>query len=152
MGFRGLRNRSSTTLIYKHKGELYKLDNYRPIALINIDIKILTKALSNRLRPVLPSIIHHSQMAVDARRIDNTVHLLRDLVDLINKDDEGALIFLDQEKAFDRVEHEFLFATMKAFGIGNSFIGWLKVIYSNATTTIKVNGFHTNPIPLTRGL
>ena len=152
LGFRDLRNRSSTTLIYKHKGELYKLDNYRPIALINIDIKILTKVLSNRLRPVLPSIIHHSQTAVDARRIDNTVHLLRDLVDLINKDDEGALIFLDQEKAFDRVEHEFLFATMKAFGIGNSFIDWLKVLYSNATTTIKVNGFHTNPIPLTRGL
>ena len=153
LGFRALRNTSSTTLVYKHRGELYKLDNYRPIALINVDLKILTKALSNRLRPVLPSIIHRSQTAVDGRRIDHTVHLIRDMVDLINKDDvDGALIFLDQEKAFDRVEHDFLFKTMRAFGIGDSFIDWLRVIYSNATTSVKVNGYLTDPIALERGL
>ena len=152
-GLRKYRNTSSTTLVYKHKGEIYELANYRPIALINLDIKILTKTLSNRLRPILPSIIHHSQTAVDGRRIDHTCHLLRDLIDLINKDNsEAALIFLDQEKAFDRVEHDFLFKTMSAFGIGNTFIDWLRVIYNNAFTTIKVNGYHTNPIPLTRGL
>ena len=90
---------------------------------MNVDLKILTKCLSNRLRPVLPSIIHLSQTAVDGRRIDYTVHLIRDLIDLINKDDtEGALIFLDQEKAFDRVEHDFLFKVMSAFGFGDTFI------------------------------
>ena len=153
LGFHDHRNTSATTIIYKHKGETYQLDNYRPIALINVDLKILAKALSNRLRPVMPSIIHHSQTAVDKRRIDYTVHLLRDLIDLINKDDsEGALIFLDQEKAFDRVEHDFLFKTMEAFGIGPEFINWLRVIYANASTVIKVNGFYTLPILLTRGL
>ena len=152
-GFRDYRNQSSTTIVYKRKGEVYKLDYYRPIALINVDLKILTKTLSNRLRSVLPSIIQHSQTAVDNRRIDHTVHMIRDLIDHINKDNsEGALIFLDQEKAFDRVEHDFLFKTMSAFGIGDSFINWLKVLYANATTRIKVNGFYTKPIPLTRGL
>ena len=152
-GFTSYRNRSSTTLVYKNKGEIYDLDYYRPIALINVDIKILTKALSNRLRPVLETIIHHSQTAVDRRKIDYTVHMVRDLIDLINKEDtEGALIFLDQEKAFDRVEHDFLFKVLRAFGIGNSFIDWLKIIYANASTVIKVNGFFTNPIALKRGL
>ena len=152
-GFHEYRNQSSTTIVYKRKGEVYKLDYYRPIALINVDLKILTKTLSNRLRSVLPSIIHHSQTAVDNRRIDHTVHMIRDLIDHINKDNsEGALIFLDQEKAFDRVEHDFLFRTMSAFGIGDCFIDWLRVLYANATTRIKVNGFYTEPIPLTRGL
>lgn len=152
-GFHEFRNTSSTTIIYKRKGEIYRLDNYRPIALINVDLKILTKALSNRLRPVMSSIIHHSQTAIDRRRIDYTVHLLRDLIDLINKDDtEGALIFLDQEKAFDRVEHDFLFKTMSAFGIGDSFIDWIRVIYANASTRVKVNGFFTKPVWLKRGL
>ena len=129
------------------------MHNYRPIALINVDLKILTKTLSNRLRPVLPSIVHRSQTAVNGRRIDDTVHLLRDMVDLINKDDsEGAFIFLDQEKAFDRVEHDFLYKTLAAFGVGDDFIGWLRVLYSNASTRIKVNGHFTNLIQLSRGL
>ena len=153
LGFHDHRNTSVTTLVFKHKGHVYELDNYRPIALINVDIKILTKALSNRLRPVLDKIIHHSQTAVDNRKIDYTVHMLRDLIDLINKENsEGALIFLDQEKAFDRVDHDFLYSTMAAFGIGEKFTDWLRIIYSNAATIVKVNGFHTNPITLRRGL
>lgn len=153
LGFHDYRNTSTTTLIFKHKGEVYELGNYRPIALINVDIKILTKALSNRLRPIMHKIIHHSQTAVDKRKIDYTVHLLRDLVDLINKDDsEGAFIFLDQEKAFDRVDHDFLFSTMSAFGIGEGFTEWLRVIYSNASTMVKVNGFFTKPIALKKGI
>ena len=152
-GFRDFRNTSSTTIIYKRKGEVYDLANYRPIALLNIDIKILTKTLSCRLRLVLPSIIHHSQTAVDGRKIDHTCHLIRDIIDLINKDDsEGALLFLDQEKAFDRVEHDFLFKILATFGIGPQFINWLKVLYKNAYTTVKINGFLTEPIPLARGL
>ena len=95
----------------------------------------------------------HSQTAVDGRKIDYTVHLIRDLIDLVNKDDlDGALIFLDQEKAFDRVEHKFLFKTLQGFGFGDNFIDWLKILYSNATTKIKVNGHFTESIPLTRGL
>ena len=49
-------------------------------------------------------------------------------------DDTAAFVFLDQEKAFDRVNHEFLFKTMKAFGIGENFINWVKTIYSNASS------------------
>ena len=58
------KNTSVTTIIYKRKGKIYELTNYRPISLINLDLKILAKALTNRLKPVLPSIIHESQTAV----------------------------------------------------------------------------------------
>ena len=65
---------------------------------------------------VLPTIIHPTQTAVYGRKIDQNIHLIRDLIDLANKEDEpAAFIFLDQEKAFDRVNHEFLFKTMQSF-------------------------------------
>ena len=147
------KNTSVTTIIYKHKGQTYVLGNYRPISLINVDLKILSKVLTNRLKPVLPSIIHESQTNVYGRRIDYTIHMLRDLVDFTeNNDGEAAFIFLDQEKAFDRVDHEFLFKTMETFGFGETFIGWIKTLYSNASTRVKVNGFLTNNIPLRRGI
>ena len=55
------KNISITRLIYKEKGEIYLLANYRPIALMNVDVKILTKILATRLKYVLPTIIHQSQ-------------------------------------------------------------------------------------------
>ena len=147
------KNTSVIKLIYKKTGEIYLLSNYRPISLINVDIKILTKALANRLKYILPSIIHISQTAVYGRKIDQTIHTIRDLIDLANRDDEqAAFIFLDQEKAFDRVDHEFLYNTMKAFGLGDGFIGWVRLIYSNATSVLNINGFLSKRIPLKRGV
>ena len=147
------KNTSITTLIYKEKGESYLLANYRPIALMNVDVKILTKLLSMRLLLVLPSIIHESQTAVYGRRIDNNIHLVRDLIDLANQnDEEAALLFLDQEKAFDRVNHKVLYSTMTRFGFGPEFVSWIRMIYSNASTRIDINGFHTKSIPLKSGV
>ena len=147
------KNVSITTLIYKEKGETFLLINYRPIALINVDIKILTKLLAIRLKFVLPSIIHQTQTAVYGRRIGDTVHLIRDIIDLANQnDEEAALLFLDQEKAFDRVNHEFLFSALQTYGFGVNFINWIKLLYSNASTRININGFLTDEIPLKSGV
>ena len=82
--FSTFKNTSVTTLSYKEKGDTGDLKNYSPISLINVDLKILTKSLTNRLKEFLPSIIHFTQTAVDGRRIDNTVHMLRDFVQLAN--------------------------------------------------------------------
>ena len=147
------RNTSVIKLIYKKTGEIVLLRNYRPISLINVDIKILAKILSNRLMYVLPSIIHRTQTAVYGRQIDETVHMIRDLIDLANKEDiPAAFIFLDQEKAFDRVNHNFLYKTLRAFGFGEVFIQWIQALYKNASSILNINGFFSQRIPLSRGI
>lgn len=151
--FPAQKNISITTLIYKDKGEKVLLKNYRPIALMNVDVKILTKLLSMRLKLVLPAIIHESQTAVYGRHIGDNINLVRDIIDLANKqDDEAALLFIDQEKAFDRVNHNVLYKILEKFGFGAPFIQWIKVVYSNASTQVNINGFLTDPIPLKSGV
>ena len=82
-------------------------------------MKILTKVLANRLKEVLPSIIHYTQTCVKDRKIDTTIHTIRDLIQLAEeKNLDAAFIFLDQEKAFDRVNHKFLIRVWKALTLG----------------------------------
>ena len=153
LGLGNARNVSVIKLIYKKTGEIYLLTNYRPISLINVDIKIITKVLAERLKFALPQIIHSTQTAVYGRRIDQNIHMVRDLIEMANRDDDtAAFIFLDQEKAFDRVNHKFLFKTMEAFGIGNTFIKWVSTIYSNANSVLGINGHFSEQIPLNRGV
>ena len=128
-GFSSVKNTSVVKLIFKKNGDIFLLKNYRPISLINVDVKIVAKVLAERLKMALPDIIHPSQTSVYGRKIDQTVHMIRDLIDIANKEDTpAAFIFLDQEKAFDRVNHNFLYKTMRAFGIGETFTQWIKTI------------------------
>ena len=99
---RGLSNSKNVSIIklaYKKNGEIYLLTNYRPISLINTDVKIITKVLAERLKYALPSIIHSTQTAVYGRKIDQNIHLVRDLIELPNRNDDIAVfLLLDQKR------------------------------------------------------
>ena len=49
------------TLICKYSTQSDNLSNWRPISLLNIDYKILSKVLSMRLRAVIGDIVHSDQ-------------------------------------------------------------------------------------------
>ena len=64
------------------------LTSHRAISWINADVKIIFKILAERLKNVLPSIIHPTQTAVYGRKIDQNIHLVRDLIEIASRDDE----------------------------------------------------------------
>jgi len=101
------QKRGVLTLLHK-KGERELLSNWRPITLLNVDYKIIAKVMSSRLKKILPKIIHPDQRAfITGRNIGECVRLTKDIIEYAEESDlEGAIIFLDQEKAFDRVEWE----------------------------------------------
>lgn len=145
--------RAVLTLLPK-KGELTLLKNWRPVALLCSEYKILSKCLAKRLNSVLQQIIHKDQSyCIKGRSIADNLHLVRDLFDFasINDIDVGFLS-IDQEKAFDRVDHVYLFETLKAFGFGDHFISLIKLLYSEATCLIKMAGGLSVPIRVQRGI
>ena len=95
------------------------LKYYRPIILLNTDVKIITKVLTMRLKKVLPSIIDSNQTCVPGRNISEDVHTLQDVIKYANSENiTAAILFIDQEKAFDRVSHRFLLKTLEKFNFG----------------------------------
>ncbi|CAC5391801.1 unnamed protein product [Mytilus coruscus] len=80
----------------------------------------------------------------DGKDIADTVASVRDFMDLVEMDDiECYLLKLDQEKAFDRAGHEYLFAVLDKFGFGNKFKNLIKIFYTNIFSSVKCNGFLT---------
>ena len=118
------------TLLYKKQNPKY-LKNWRPISLLNHDYKILAKILSNRFKTTLSTIIHHNQACgVPGREIHDHLYLLSDLFEYHSDNRTGgALITLDQEKAIDRLEINYLIKTLEAFGYGENIIKWIQLIY-----------------------
>ncbi|MGL6064844.1 MAG: RNA-directed DNA polymerase, partial [Fusobacteriaceae bacterium] len=141
-------------LIYKKRGDKNDLKNYRPITMLNTDFKMLSKILANRLKKILPNIIETNQAyAIKGRDITDTVSSIRDVVSyMLEERKSGYIINVDLEKAFDRVEHEFLFAILEKFEFGKNFIKWLKIIYKGAKSQIKCNGFLTGVFRVSRSI
>jgi len=144
---------SVTRLIFK-KNDPKNLKNWRPISLLNVDYQIVSKALTNRLLKVLPSVIHEDQTcSIQGRTIFDNLALLRDTLDYVNITNEtGILLSLDQKKAFDHVDRTFLSNVLTRFGFGPSFCRWISTLYCHANMRILVNGFLTEQIPLERGV
>ena len=142
---------SNTRVIFK-KGDRKNLKNWRPISLLNVDYKICSKVLSLRLSKVLEFIVYPDQTcSVPGRRITSNLHVLRDVLDYIDRTNEtGILVSLDQEKAFDRVNRTFLSNLLSRFGFGPSFCFWINTLYNGANMRIIVNEWLSDAIPLSR--
>ena len=143
------------SVLYKGKGEADQLKNYRPLTIMNVDYKIFTEILMRRLLKALEGTIGHHQTAyLKGRLIDDNVRTIQYTVDKY-KDDENEgihLLFLDQEKAFDRVSHRFLWAALKQLGIPRLFINCIKGLYRNASVVLMLNGYAGRPIRIRSGV
>lgn len=71
----------------------------------------------------------------------------------MQNDGEGGIVLnVDLNKAFDRVEHDFLFKTLEKYGFSYRFIDWVNLLYSKAKSCVKVNGVLTDLFTLERSV
>ncbi|KAJ3605666.1 hypothetical protein NHX12_027711 [Muraenolepis orangiensis] len=136
------------------KGDLALLKNWRPVALLTVDYKVLSRALSNRLKGVLEMVIQQDQTyCIPDRSIMDNIFFMRDVMDVCRAHGVNVgVVSLDQEKAFDRVDHLYLFSALRAYGIGEGFLAWVGLLYNGAQCLVKMGAGLSRPIPVQRGI
>jgi ribonuclease HI/exonuclease III len=139
--------------IYK-KNDKSEISNYRPITVLNSDYKVLTKALTDNLARVVKTCVHPDQAGfIAGRSILDQVELSKSIIAFAESSgSDGAILALDQEKAYDKIRHDYLFSALEAFGLPDRFITTVKHLYSSAETEVAINGIHSAPYRVRRGV
>ena len=124
------------------KGNLQLCQNYRTISLISHPSKVMLKVILNRLKPQAETIIAEEQAGFRAgRSTTEQIFNLRIISEkYLQHQQELYHVFIDFKKAFDRVWHAALWATMKKFNIGANLIKVIQNLYDKATSAILFNG------------
>ena len=140
------------TLIHK-KGPKNQITNYRPISLLNYDLKIFSKCLTNRLKPLIADLSQEHQYAKPGKQISSVTILLRDLWwDVCNSESDAFFISLDFQKAFDSVAQQWLFRVLQKMNFPTNFIQIIKSLNNNVHVKVLVNGFQTKNIQIQKGV
>ena len=141
------------SLLLKKDQDPTLASSYRPISLLPVEAKILSKILATRLKDYIAQICHPDQTGfMPNRHIQfNMRRLFNIIYNPARSTEDAVVISLDAQKAFDLLEHPYMLAVLSKFGFGESFINWIKIIYHEPSASVVTNQNESRPFRLYRG-
>lgn len=127
--------------------------NYRPISLLNSDLKIYAKILANRLVNITPQLIGPDQVGfTKGRQAPDSTRRILNIIDQIHTDRTPSLLLaLDAEKAFDRMHWIYISKTLDKFGFQGFIHSAIMALYSHPTAKVLTSGIISKTFSLTNG-
>lgn len=146
--------RSAVVTIIPKEGNLKLLKNWRPVSLLNIDYKIISTIITERLKEEIESEISTEQKcAIKGRQIsDIHLNILATLKRAKRIKQRTIVTAYDYRKAFDMIDHSIILKTLQLLNTSKALINWVKVLYKNITSQVQVNGALTEEIVVMRGI
>jgi len=132
------QRRGIITLVPQEDGSLLDLSNWRPITLLNVYLKIASKAIAKCIEPTIPNLIHSDQTGfVKGKYTGENIRLISDIMEYTSLQNlPGILTSLDFRKAFDSIEWPFIMKTLDDFNFGGDIKRWIKIFYTNIESAV----------------
>ena len=152
-GFIPAKNKIGLISLIPKKEPYDEIENYRPINLLNVDLKIYTKILTNRMKPILPHLLHETQFSQPGKNIGQLIAMIRDLRhDMHQGEDDAFFVSVDFMKAFDNVDHSYIKKVLLRMEFPQKFINAFMSLYKNASSKLIINGVLSKAIRILSGL
>jgi hypothetical protein len=139
--------------IYK-SGDAESIKSYRPISLLPIVSKVLERCVYNKIYPHICNKLNISQHGFVTGRSTSTQ--LLNWTDFTSRilDSQGQVdvIYLDFEKAFDKVSHDLLLTKLRLFGFGGSLIDWFEAYLTKRKQRVVIDGKNSKWLPVLSGV
>ena len=141
-------------LIPKRDRNILKVKCWRPLTMLAMDYKIISKALDIRLKKVIGRIIEDYQTGfMEGRNILTNVIKVMDIMDdSMRRKMNNILLAIDFEKCFDMVSHSAIKGAFHYFNFGSIYTDWVLTLFRNFQICAHNNGFISDWLTATRGL
>ena len=140
--------------MYSKRGKLRNnLKNWRPITILNSIYKFYSAILSERLKIILPKLIHSDQKGfINGRFIGENTRLIYDILDECSyQNSKNLIVLIDFEKAFDSLSWNIIRKSLEIYKFGENTIKWVCSLQEQSTSKILQNGHLSEKILLGRG-
>lgn len=130
------------------------LGKFRLISLCNVILKIITKVMANRLKPLMSGLISLEKMGfIEGRKILDGIILTHEMIHSLKQAKAPRmLIKVDLTKAYDKVSWRFMKDVLKAFGFQHDWVRWIGNLLSSSFFSILLNGVSSTTFQASRGL
>ncbi len=144
---------SLISLLLKKGKDPLDCSSYRPISLFPCDLKIYAKVFASRMEKVIHSLIKEDQTGfIKGRNASDNMRRLLHILDFVDSHPTPCAVFsLDAEKAFDRLEWNYMWAVLQCFGFGEHFISMIKTLYHSPAASVITGNIISPSFPLQRG-
>ena len=109
-----------------HKESKEVAENFRPISLLSIVIKILERSVCSKLYNHISHLIADEQHGFIRNRscVTQLLSVFHAIGKSLDKDIQTDILYLDFAKAFDSVDHDILLAKLKTYGVNGNLLNW----------------------------
>lgn len=128
--------------------------DWRPITLTNVAYKILTKCVTERVTNLVAKHIGpHQTGFIQGRDIRENIITAQALIEHYkNSNKKLALLLIDWEKAFDRIDHRALLIILQKLGFPTKLLHIVKAIYRNSWAQIRINNKLSKHLKINSGV
>ena len=141
-------------MLPKKDKDLQFLKNCHLASLLNTNYNILTKALAQKRQNVIGQIVNYDQIGyIKGHFIGESIRTIHDIVCVTEEQNmNGFITLVDFEKAFVSIEWNFLFKCLKTFNFGDSFLAWIKILYTDIKSCVTNNRYYSECFQLSRSI